>query len=67
MTMTPLDFAAITGLGIGGDPIPFDTGIHRDEVALRWFLGRVSDRDEKMVKYTQFEQYLKKIPTTEQD
>lgn len=67
MTVTPLDFAAITSLRIGGDPIPFDTGIHRDEAALRWFLGRVPSRDEKMVKYAQFELYLKKIPTTWQD
>lgn len=43
MTVTPLDFAAIIGLRVGGDPIPFDTGIFRDEAALRWFLGRVPD------------------------
>lgn len=49
--MTPLDFAAITGLRVGGKPIPFDTGIYRDEAALRWFLGRVLDRDKEMVKY----------------
>ncbi|GMQ05595.1 hypothetical protein CsSME_00050564 [Camellia sinensis var. sinensis] len=27
MTMTPYDFAMITGLGVGGDPIPFDTNM----------------------------------------
>lgn len=51
MIVTPLDFAAITGLIVGGEPIPFDTGIHKDEAALRWFLGRVPHRDQKMVKY----------------
>ncbi|XP_058225789.1 uncharacterized protein LOC131334672 isoform X2 [Rhododendron vialii] len=67
MTVTPLDFAAITGLRVGGEPIPFDTGIYRDEAALRWFLGRVPDRDGEMVKYEQFREYLKKIPTTQQE
>lgn len=64
MTVTPLDFAAITGRRVGGEPIPFNTGIHRDVVALRWFLGQVPNRDEEMVKYEQFKEYLKKIPTT---
>ncbi|GMP58293.1 hypothetical protein CsSME_00022009 [Camellia sinensis var. sinensis] len=25
MTMTPYDFSMLTGIGVGGDPIPFDT------------------------------------------
>lgn len=25
MTMTPFDFSMLTGVGVGGDPIPFDT------------------------------------------
>ncbi|KAI8568229.1 hypothetical protein RHMOL_Rhmol02G0182400 [Rhododendron molle] len=41
MTVTPTDFAAITGLRVGGDPIPFDSGIHKDLAALEWFLGEV--------------------------
>ncbi|WP_140189375.1 hypothetical protein, partial [Xylella fastidiosa] len=44
-TMTPLDFSALTGLRVGGDPIPFDSGIGRDEAALRWFLGFVPTRE----------------------
>ncbi|KAI8572216.1 hypothetical protein RHMOL_Rhmol01G0180900 [Rhododendron molle] len=41
MTVTPLDFAAITGLRVGGEPIPFDPSIDLDDAALEWFLGRV--------------------------
>ncbi|KAI8530045.1 hypothetical protein RHMOL_Rhmol11G0024000 [Rhododendron molle] len=41
MTVTPLDFAAITGLRVGGEPIPFDPSIDLDDTALEWFLGRV--------------------------
>lgn len=67
LTVTPLDFAATTDLRVGGEPIPFDTGIHIDETALRWFLGQVLDRDEEMLKYEQFKDYLKKVPTTQQE
>ena len=38
-TMTPLDFSALTGLEMGGDPIPYDPSLARDREALRWFLG----------------------------
>ncbi|KAI8555308.1 hypothetical protein RHMOL_Rhmol05G0164700 [Rhododendron molle] len=41
MTVTPTDFTAITGLRVGGDPIPFDSGIHADPAALEWFLGEL--------------------------
>lgn len=67
MTVTSLDFTAITGPRVEGEPISFDTSIHRDEEALRWFLRRVPDWDEEMVKYAQFEEYLKKIPNTHQE
>ncbi|KAI8547640.1 hypothetical protein RHMOL_Rhmol07G0211200 [Rhododendron molle] len=40
MTVTPLDFATLTGLRVRGEPIPFDSGIHRDTAALEWFLGQ---------------------------
>ncbi|KAI8542707.1 hypothetical protein RHMOL_Rhmol08G0159900 [Rhododendron molle] len=36
MTVTPLDFAAITGLRVGGEPIPFDPSIDLDDIALGW-------------------------------
>lgn len=65
MIVTLLDFTAITGLRVGGEPIPFDTRIYRDEAALRVvFLGRVPHRDEEMVKYTQFEEYLRGMPSS---
>ncbi|KAI8559656.1 hypothetical protein RHMOL_Rhmol04G0190200 [Rhododendron molle] len=41
MTVTPLDFAAITGLRVGGEPIPYDQSLVLEDEALRWFLGRV--------------------------
>ncbi|KAI8568939.1 hypothetical protein RHMOL_Rhmol02G0239600 [Rhododendron molle] len=41
MTVMLSDFAAITGLRVGGEPIPFDSGIHVDPAALEWFLGEV--------------------------
>lgn len=68
MTVTPLDFAAITGLRVGGDPITFHSRIHRDEIALRWFLGHALVRGEEMVRYEQFRRYLQgRIPTTKQE
>ncbi|KAI8559156.1 hypothetical protein RHMOL_Rhmol04G0151500 [Rhododendron molle] len=41
MTVAPTDFAAITGLRVQRDPIPFDSGIYKDPAALEWFLGEV--------------------------
>ncbi len=49
MTITPLDFAATTGLRVGGDPIPFDSGLYLDRVAVRHFLGREAG-DEAVVR-----------------
>ncbi|KAI8563687.1 hypothetical protein RHMOL_Rhmol03G0128700 [Rhododendron molle] len=51
MTMTPVDFAALTGLRVRGEPIPFDLGIHRDTAALQWFLGMVPEGGTEMVHY----------------
>ncbi|KAI8563542.1 hypothetical protein RHMOL_Rhmol03G0118200 [Rhododendron molle] len=47
MTLTPSDFAAITGLRVGGEPIPFDSGIHADPAALEWFLGEMPQVERK--------------------
>ncbi|KAI8555035.1 hypothetical protein RHMOL_Rhmol05G0143000 [Rhododendron molle] len=63
MTVTPLDFAAIIGLRVRGEPILFDSGIHRDAAALRWFLGKVPERGEEMVQYTLAELQRFTIPT----
>ncbi|KAI8574623.1 hypothetical protein RHMOL_Rhmol01G0368500 [Rhododendron molle] len=54
MTVTPTDFAAITGLRVRGDPIPFDSGIQEDPVALRWFLGDVPRIERGAARYAQF-------------
>lgn len=58
MTVTPLDFAALTGLRVGGEPIPFDLGIHRDTAALEWFLGQVPEGGAETVHHDQFRRYL---------
>lgn len=51
-TLTPLDFAAITGIRVGGNPIPFDTRLYRKPDALIYFLGRVPEMKGKgLVRY----------------
>ncbi|KAI8563759.1 hypothetical protein RHMOL_Rhmol03G0134000 [Rhododendron molle] len=67
MTVTPNDFAAITGLRVGGEPIPFDLGIHADLAALEWFLGEVPQVERGAARYAQFIRYLKKKPTNEHE
>jgi hypothetical protein len=67
MTVTPTDFAAITGLRVGGEPIPLDSGIHSDTDALAWFLGTAPKVESGMARYDQFKTYLKKKVTTEQE
>ncbi|MBI1572403.1 hypothetical protein, partial [Escherichia coli] len=63
MIVTPVDFAAITGLRVGGEPIPFDSGIQEDRAALEWFLGEAPKIEEGMARYDQFKKYLKKKVT----
>ncbi|KAI8530358.1 hypothetical protein RHMOL_Rhmol11G0051600 [Rhododendron molle] len=58
--VTPADFTAITGLRVGGEPNPSDSGIHNDRAALKWFLGKVPKIEEGMVRYDQFTRYLQK-------
>ncbi|XP_058185541.1 protein MAINTENANCE OF MERISTEMS-like [Rhododendron vialii] len=67
LTVTPTDFTVITGLRVRGEPIPFDSGIQDDPVALKWFLGEVLKIEEGMAWYRQFTKYLKKKVTTEQE
>ncbi|KAI8537838.1 hypothetical protein RHMOL_Rhmol09G0055200 [Rhododendron molle] len=67
MTVTPADFAAITGLRVGGEPIPFDSSIQDDRVALEWFLGDAPKVEEGMAKYEQFKKYLRKKVTIERE
>ncbi|KAI8529894.1 hypothetical protein RHMOL_Rhmol11G0010200 [Rhododendron molle] len=67
MTVTPVDFATITGLKVGGEPIPFDSGIHNDRAALKWFLRKVPKIEKGMVRYDQFTRYLQKEVTTKRE
>ncbi|KAI8568954.1 hypothetical protein RHMOL_Rhmol02G0240900 [Rhododendron molle] len=67
MIVTPADFAAITWLRGGGEPILFDSGIQNDRAALEWFLGEAPKIEEGMARYEQFTEYLKKKTTTEQE
>lgn len=53
MTMTPLDFSAIMGLRVGGDPIPFDVVIGRDAGAQRLLLGHTLRIEKEDVQYSQ--------------
>lgn len=39
VTLTPADLTGLTGLRVGGTPIPWDFGIHRSDAALQWYLG----------------------------
>ncbi|XP_058217451.1 protein MAINTENANCE OF MERISTEMS-like [Rhododendron vialii] len=67
MTVTPLDFAAITGLRVGGDPIPYDSSLVLDDAALRWFLGRVPCHSGGMAAYGQFVEYWDHEPATDEE
>ena len=46
-TLTPLDFAAITGIRVGGDPLPLDDDLFRNHDALIHYLGRVPRMNER--------------------
>ncbi|KAI8016644.1 Protein MAIN-LIKE 2, partial [Camellia lanceoleosa] len=39
MTMTPYDFSMLTGIGVGGDLIPFDTDMGEWDAAQLYLLG----------------------------
>ena len=39
LTLTPADLTGLTGLRVGGTPIPWDFGVHRSDAALEWYLG----------------------------
>ncbi|KAI8538356.1 hypothetical protein RHMOL_Rhmol09G0096500 [Rhododendron molle] len=67
MTVMPTNFATITGLRVGGDPIPFDSGIHEDPSALEWFLGEVPKVERGAARYAQFAKYPKKKPINEHE
>ncbi|KAL7224108.1 hypothetical protein ACSBR1_025546 [Camellia fascicularis] len=55
MTMTPYDFAMITGLDVGGDPIPIDTDMEEWEATWFELLGAYPPIYwTEMVRYTWF-------------
>ena len=39
MTMTPFDFSMLTGIGVGGDPIPYATAMDEWDAAQIFLLG----------------------------
>jgi hypothetical protein len=64
-TMTPLDFSALTGLRVGGEPIPYDCGLGYDEAGLTWFLGFVPHREREMAHYGQFARVCTGVPASQ--
>lgn len=46
MTITPSDFALLTGLRVGSDPLPLDSRIHERKGALQYLLGKTLDVSE---------------------
>lgn len=67
MTVTLLDFAAITGLRVGGDPIPFDIGLADDDAALQWFLGFVPKVENGSIIYTSLRWRWRHEPTSDEE
>ncbi|GMP70779.1 hypothetical protein CsSME_00029484 [Camellia sinensis var. sinensis] len=56
MTMTPYDFSMLTGIGVGGDPIPFDTDMDEWTAAQIHLLGDVPPLAcPSFVRYSWFE------------
>ena len=56
MTMTPYDFSVLTGIGVGGDPIPFDTDMDEWIAAQIYLLGEAPPLARPgFVRYSWFE------------
>ncbi|XP_058181289.1 protein MAINTENANCE OF MERISTEMS-like [Rhododendron vialii] len=53
MMVMPLDFAAITDLRVGGDPIPYDAAAGRDPEIQRRLLGYWLRAEKRDAPYTQ--------------
>ncbi|XP_028074674.1 protein MAIN-LIKE 2-like isoform X2 [Camellia sinensis] len=67
MTMTPYDFAMLTGLDAGGQSIPYDSDMGEWEAAWTYLLGAYPPiyRSSGSVRYTWFtEQYRGTVPET---
>lgn len=60
MTMTPFDFSMLTDIGVGGDPIPFDTDIDEWEAAQMYLLSELRPLAHPgFVRYSWFEDHLR--------
>ncbi|KAI8005047.1 Protein MAIN-LIKE 2, partial [Camellia lanceoleosa] len=69
MTMTPFDFSMLTGIGVGGDPIPFDTDMGEWDAAQIFLLGIFPPLSRPgFVRYSWFkDQFRGQTPTTREE
>ncbi|KAF5933463.1 hypothetical protein HYC85_029634 [Camellia sinensis] len=63
LTMTPFDFAVLTGLDVGGWPIPYDEDMGQWEAAWIYLLGAHPpvDRASGRVRYTWFSSHFRRV------
>ncbi|KAI7981944.1 Protein MAIN-LIKE 1, partial [Camellia lanceoleosa] len=63
LTMTPLDFAVLTGLDVGGWPIPYDENMGQWEAAWIYLLRAHPpvDRASGRVRYTWFSSHFRRV------
>ncbi|KAF5933114.1 hypothetical protein HYC85_029285 [Camellia sinensis] len=68
MTMTPHDFSMLTGIGVGGDPIPFDTDMDEWTAAQVHLLGEAPPLARPgFVRYSWFEVQFRVQPALEEE
>ncbi|GMP26726.1 hypothetical protein CsSME_00003045 [Camellia sinensis var. sinensis] len=72
MTMTPFDFAVLTGLDVGGWSIPYDEDMGEWEAAWMYLLGAHPpvDRVSRRVRYTWFSSHFRRaemVPETPEE
>ncbi|KAF5931800.1 hypothetical protein HYC85_027971 [Camellia sinensis] len=68
MTMTPYDFSMLTGIGVGGDPIPFDTDMDEWTAAQVHLLGEAPPLARPgFVRYSWFEVQFRVQPVLEEE
>ena len=67
--MTPFDFSMLTGIGVGGDPIPFDTDMDEWDAAQLYLLGTQPPLARAgFVRYSWFEDHFQiQMPTTREE
>ncbi|KAF5933089.1 hypothetical protein HYC85_029260 [Camellia sinensis] len=68
MTMTPYDFSMLIGIGVGGDPIPFDTNMDEWTAAQVHLLGEAPPLARPgFVRYSWFEVQFRVQPALEEE